>query len=228
MWCEAVGVPTPTITWMRDDQVLTNIPLVLDALNVKYSKFPFSAALDDRGNTHRKSLLFDKVSVDDAGVYTCKAENWAGTTLKDFDLVVITSPTIQPEKLNVTADSRKTVILPCNATGIPEPVVSWVKAPNIQIEANETSMHDVNNILYSHPAPKGPNNTKVLIKLVFSLEYQLIGTSLAVRNVLPTDAGFYHCIAKSEAGQAIGNRRLLVDSEFVNSDTGGNNSYKKR
>ncbi|EYB86274.1 hypothetical protein Y032_0282g1279 [Ancylostoma ceylanicum] len=161
MWCEAVGVPKPTITWMRDDQVLTN------------------TALDDRGNTHRKSLMFNNVSVDDAGVYTCKAENWAGTASKDFDLVVITPPTIQPEKLNVTADSRKTVVLPCNATGIPEPVVSWVKAPNIQIEANE--------------------------------KYQLIGTSLAVRNVLPSDAGFYHCIAKSEAGQAIGNRRLLVD-----------------
>ncbi|EPB79675.1 immunoglobulin I-set domain protein [Ancylostoma ceylanicum] len=71
MWCEAVGVPKPTITWMRDDQVLTN------------------TALDDRGNTHRKSLMFNNVSVDDAGVYTCKAENWAGTASKDFDLVVI-------------------------------------------------------------------------------------------------------------------------------------------
>ncbi|ETN79244.1 immunoglobulin I-set domain protein [Necator americanus] len=176
--CEAVGVPKPIITWLRDDQVLTN------------------TALDDRGNTHRKSLIFDNVSVDDAGVYTCKSENWAGVVLKDFDLVVITPPTIQPEKLNITADSRKTVILPCNATGIPEPVVSWVKAPNIQIEANE--------------------------------KYQLIGTSLAVRNVLPTDAGFYHCIAKSEAGQAIGNRRLLVDREFVNTDTEQNYAYRVR
>ncbi|KIH54072.1 hypothetical protein ANCDUO_15783 [Ancylostoma duodenale] len=59
-------------------------------------------------------------------------------------------------------------------------------------------------------------------------QYQLIGTSLAVRNVLPSDAGFYHCIAKSEAGQAIGNRRLLVDREFVNTDTSHSYAYRKR
>ncbi|VDP43805.1 unnamed protein product [Heligmosomoides polygyrus] len=38
---------------------------------------------------------------------------------------------------------------------------------------------------------------------------------MAVRNVLPTDAGFYHCVAKSEAGQAIGSRRVFVDREFT-------------
>ncbi|WKY14383.1 hypothetical protein Q1695_000157 [Nippostrongylus brasiliensis] len=162
VWCEAVGVPQPAITWMRDDKVITD------------------TTLDDRGNAQRKSFMVDEVSVEDAGVYTCKAENWAGTTTKDFDLVVIIPPTIVPDKLDFTVEPRKTVILPCNATGIPEPVVTWVKVPNIQIEANE--------------------------------KYQLIGTSLAVRNILPSDAGFYHCIAKSEAGQSIGNRRLIVDS----------------
>ncbi|VDL71890.1 unnamed protein product [Nippostrongylus brasiliensis] len=128
--CEAVGVPQPAITWMRDDKVITD------------------TTLDDRGNAQRKSFMVDEVSVEDAGVYTCKAENWAGTTTKDFDLVVIIPPTIVPDKLDFTVEPQ----------------------------------------------------------------YQLIGTSLAVRNILPSDAGFYHCIAKSEAGQSIGNRRLIVDS----------------
>uniref|UniRef100_A0A0K0D4Z1 I-set domain-containing protein n=1 Tax=Angiostrongylus cantonensis TaxID=6313 RepID=A0A0K0D4Z1_ANGCA len=100
--------------------------------------FHFSAALDDTRNTHRKSVFFHDVSVGDAGIYTCKAENWAGSAHKDFDLVVITSPTIQPEKLNITAELRKTVVLPCDAMGIPEPVITWVKAPNAQIEPNES------------------------------------------------------------------------------------------
>ncbi|VDM60010.1 unnamed protein product [Angiostrongylus costaricensis] len=141
------------------------------------------AALDDTRNTHRKSVFFHDVSVADAGVYTCQAENWAA------------SPTIQPEKLNITAELRKTVVLPCDAMGIPEPVITWVKAPNAQIEPNE--------------------------------KYQLIGTSLAVRNVLLSDAGFYHCIAKSEAGQAIGYRHLLVDSELTGTNSSSSNARRR-
>uniref|UniRef100_A0A183GNL0 Down syndrome cell adhesion molecule-like protein Dscam2 n=1 Tax=Heligmosomoides polygyrus TaxID=6339 RepID=A0A183GNL0_HELPZ len=105
------------------------------------------AALDDRGPAQRKSIMFEDVSLENAGVYTCKAESWAGIAQKDFDLVVIgkrlqslvlVPPIIVPEKLDFTVELRKTVILPCNATGIPEPVVTWVKAPNIQIETNES------------------------------------------------------------------------------------------
>ncbi|PIO73591.1 immunoglobulin I-set domain protein [Teladorsagia circumcincta] len=96
------------------------------------------------------------------------------------------APAVQPNEMEFTAHPRKTAILACNVTGIPEPVVSWVKEPNIEIEANE--------------------------------KYQLIGTSLAVRNALPTDAGLYYCIAKSESGEAVGIRRLFVNSEFKAGD----------
>lgn len=41
--------------------------------------------------------------------------------------------------INLTANLEETLILPCNASGIPEPVVSWVKMPNIDIIGNEDS-----------------------------------------------------------------------------------------
>lgn len=143
----------------------------------------------------------------------------------------LVSPEIIPEKMNISTDARQMVFLSCNATGNPEPMISWVKVPNTQITPNE--------------------------------KYQLLGTSLAIRNVLPgntslrqqfeqerkspsiqfsyfllssclihiicesaikesweypskvwfsEDEGFYHCIAKSDAGQVLAQRRLIVNS----------------
>uniref|UniRef100_A0A915CWM9 Uncharacterized protein n=1 Tax=Ditylenchus dipsaci TaxID=166011 RepID=A0A915CWM9_9BILA len=89
-------------------------------------------------------------------------------------------PEIFPEKQNVTVNLEETIILPCNASGIPEPVVSWVKAPHKDIIGNEE-------------------------------KYQILGTSLAIKKISASDDGFYHCIAKSEAGQAIGLRRINVN-----------------
>uniref|UniRef100_F1KPK8 Hemicentin-2 n=1 Tax=Ascaris suum TaxID=6253 RepID=F1KPK8_ASCSU len=161
LWCEAVGIPQPQIRWLKDDVALPQ------------------TAVDDRSETPKSTAIFPNVSSADAGVYTCKADNWAGTSYKDVDLVVLIPPGIYPEMINLTANLEETLILPCNASGIPEPVVSWVKMPNIDIIGNED-------------------------------KYQILGTSLAIRNIGPEDDGFYHCIAKSNAGQAIGARRLSV------------------
>jgi hypothetical protein len=43
-------------------------------------------------------------------------------------------------------------------------------------------------------------------------EYQSLGTSLAIKNVTVDDDDFYHCIAKSDAGTAIGVRRITINN----------------
>uniref|UniRef100_A0A915PUW8 Hemicentin-1 n=1 Tax=Setaria digitata TaxID=48799 RepID=A0A915PUW8_9BILA len=161
LWCEAVGVPKPHITWLKDDKALPQ------------------TSLNDYMEMLKSTAFFPNVSSRDAGVYTCKAENWAGTSYKDVDLVVLIPPEIHPERLNMTANIGETVILTCNTTGVPEPVVSWVKMPNIDIVGGEK-------------------------------RYQIYGTALHIKNVISEDDGFYHCVAKSNAGQAIGSRRLSV------------------
>ncbi|VDN03058.1 unnamed protein product [Thelazia callipaeda] len=161
MWCEAVGIPTPHITWLKDDKAL------------------LQTALDDHTELLKSTAFFANVSSRDAGVYTCKAENWAGTSYKDVDLVVLIPPEIHPERMNITANVDETVTLTCNTTGTPEPVVSWMKMPNIDIIGSEE-------------------------------KYRIYGTTLHIKNVGSEDDGFYHCVAKSNAGQAIGSRRLIV------------------
>uniref|UniRef100_A0A0R3RPP0 Hemicentin-1 n=1 Tax=Elaeophora elaphi TaxID=1147741 RepID=A0A0R3RPP0_9BILA len=162
LWCEAVGIPKPHITWLKNDKAL------------------LQTALDDFTDVLKSTAFFASVLSENSGVYTCKAENWAGTSYKDVDLVVLIPPEIHPERLNMTAKTGETVMLTCNTTGVPEPVVSWMKMPNINIIGNEE-------------------------------KYQIYGTALHVRNVVPADDGFYHCVAKSNAGQAIGSRRLTVN-----------------
>ncbi|CAG9531888.1 unnamed protein product [Cercopithifilaria johnstoni] len=161
LWCEAVGIPKPHITWLKDDKALSQ------------------TALDDQTDAQKSTAFFPNVSSENGGVYTCKAENWAGISYKDVSLIVLIPPSIHPERLNVTAKIDETVILTCNTTGVPEPVVSWMKMPNVDIIGNE-------------------------------MKYQIYGTALHIKNVLPQDDGFYHCVAKSNAGQAIGSRRLTV------------------
>uniref|UniRef100_A0A7E4UTJ4 Hemicentin-1 n=1 Tax=Panagrellus redivivus TaxID=6233 RepID=A0A7E4UTJ4_PANRE len=160
--CEAVGMPPPKITWLKDNKTMPHVP-------VEESK---------------ATAIFDDVEPDQAGVYTCIATNWAGTVSKDVDLLVLIPPAISEEKLNFTANPKDNVILPCNATGIPEPVVSWTKNPNVDISGN-------------------------------SDKFQILGSSLAIKNVSSGDDGFYHCIAKSEAGQAVATRKISVSVPLI-------------
>ncbi|NP_001360633.1 Ig-like domain-containing protein [Caenorhabditis elegans] len=161
LWCEASGVPQPAITWYKDNELLTN------------------TGVDETATTKKKSVIFSSISPSQAGVYTCKAENWVASTEEDIDLIVMIPPEVVPERMNVSTNPRQTVFLSCNATGIPEPVISWMRDSNIAIQNNE--------------------------------KYQILGTTLAIRNVLPDDDGFYHCIAKSDAGQKIATRKLIVN-----------------
>ncbi|TKR80918.1 hypothetical protein L596_014894 [Steinernema carpocapsae] len=161
LWCEAVGIPPPQISWLKDSTPLSH------------------TAVDDHTERIQTTAIFNGVTLDQAGIYTCTAKNWAGSVYKDVDLVVLVPPEIYPEKVNMTANINETIILPCNASGIPEPVVSWVKIPDVDISGHAE-------------------------------KYQILGTALAIKNVGPDDDGFYHCIAKSDAGQAIGSRRLNV------------------
>uniref|UniRef100_A0A0N4ZRH8 protein-tyrosine-phosphatase n=1 Tax=Parastrongyloides trichosuri TaxID=131310 RepID=A0A0N4ZRH8_PARTI len=161
IWCEATGVPNPQITWLKDDEPLLH------------------TAVDKVSGEIKSSAIFESITKDSEGTYTCKAENWAGTIYKDFDLAVLIPPTIYPEKLNISTRPGNVVLLECNATGNPMPVVSWVKLPGVNITGSEG-------------------------------KYKLVGSTLAINNISYEDDGFYHCSAKSDAGFAIGVRKISV------------------
>ncbi|XP_030135337.4 hemicentin-1 [Taeniopygia guttata] len=106
--CAAEGVPAPRITWRKDGAVFTGN-------NSRY------LVLEDG------SLHIPWAQVADTGRYVCMATNAAGSERQRIDLHVLVPPTIAPGQTNITVTVNVQTTLPCEATGIPRPAISWRK-----------------------------------------------------------------------------------------------------
>ncbi|CAH1786157.1 unnamed protein product, partial [Owenia fusiformis] len=111
--CETLGLPEPDITWEKDGNVIPNNGL--------------------RYRMHRSGTIeFSSVKVDDSATYRCTATNEAGTDSREMLLEVQVPPTINsqgPQELKVVIEDS--VTLPCEATGLPQPVISWQKGTRL-------------------------------------------------------------------------------------------------
>ncbi|XP_074490966.1 hemicentin-1 isoform X1 [Sebastes fasciatus] len=108
--CDVIGSPTPVITWYKDGtHVVTSS----------------SIQILDKGKTLR--LL--KAATADAGSYSCKAINIAGSTEKDFFLDILVPPTIvgSGSPQDISAIVKQEVSLECNVQGVPFPTIQWYK-----------------------------------------------------------------------------------------------------
>ena len=76
VYCEAAGVYTPTIVWMRGNDVVENS-----------SSMVISESTWTNG-TVRSTLTIDVFTRADAGVYSCRAANSAGIDEVSFKLVI--------------------------------------------------------------------------------------------------------------------------------------------
>ncbi|XP_067377843.1 hemicentin-1 isoform X1 [Channa argus] len=105
--CEAHGVPEPEVTWYKNGLQL---------------------AEGNGLNMDRHQLEIIGVQMTDGGTYTCKVSNVAGQVDRTFRLTVHVPPVLDGplrESLNYTLGSH--VTLPCEATGVPVPSISWLK-----------------------------------------------------------------------------------------------------
>ncbi|XP_063057327.1 hemicentin-1 isoform X2 [Engraulis encrasicolus] len=107
--CEATGVPTPTLTWLKDGSPVTSLAQGLQVLSAG------------------KLLAFSSTLVSDAGRYTCVAVNAGGETQKDYDLKVYVPPNIMGEESNATVLLGRPVELRCQSDAIPPPTLTWRK-----------------------------------------------------------------------------------------------------
>ncbi|KAF3821003.1 hypothetical protein GH733_011156 [Mirounga leonina] len=152
--CDANGFPAPKIVWFKDGQPIpeTGHHCLLDK---------------------PRALHFPRIQEGDSGLYSCRAENQAGTAQKDFDLLVLIPPSVlgagaAQEVLGLAGTEVK---LECRASGVPVPQVEWIK--------------DGQPILPGDP----------------HIQLQEDGQVLRITSSHLGDEGQYKCLAFSPAGQ---------------------------
>uniref|UniRef100_A0A3P9JUI5 Neogenin 1b n=1 Tax=Oryzias latipes TaxID=8090 RepID=A0A3P9JUI5_ORYLA len=106
--CAAAGYPVPHIHWMVGDK-----PLEESEGRIKV--------------VGGGSLQIADLVEDDAGVYTCVAENSNSTATSQAELTVQVPPKFITRPANTYAHESMDIVFECDVSGSPAPTVKWVK-----------------------------------------------------------------------------------------------------
>ncbi|XP_077420108.1 neogenin 1a isoform X3 [Vanacampus margaritifer] len=106
--CVAAGFPTPHTRWM------------------------FKEILLEESEGRREllgggSLQISNLTEDDAGIYTCVADNTNATIEAQAQLTVQVPPQFVKRPSNIYAHESMDIVFECEVTGSPAPTVKWVK-----------------------------------------------------------------------------------------------------
>ncbi|KAM7093056.1 hemicentin-2 [Molossus nigricans] len=163
--CDAHGFPAPEIMWFKDGQLIPKV----------------------EGGSHRllneaQALHFPSIQEGDSGLYSCRAENQAGTAQRDFELLVLIPPSVlgAGAAQEVLGLAGAEVELECRASGVPTPQVEWTK--------------DRQPVLPGDP----------------HVQLQENGQRLRISSSHLGDEGRYQCVAFSPAGQQAKDFQLRI------------------
>ncbi|KAG7309654.1 hypothetical protein JYU34_004140 [Plutella xylostella] len=95
--------PSVTITWIRE-----------------------GGPLPQHASASRGVLRLERVSAHDAGIYSCRADSHAGTSIASATLTVYSLPHFTQIPSNLTAWEGDVVSIPCEAKGLPTPTTFWI------------------------------------------------------------------------------------------------------
>ncbi|XP_052577719.1 leucine-rich repeats and immunoglobulin-like domains protein 1 isoform X1 [Peromyscus californicus insignis] len=109
--CAATGHPNPQIAWQKDGGT------------------DFPAARERRMHVMPDDDVFfiTDVKIDDMGVYSCTAQNSAGSVSANATLTVLETPSLAVPLEDRVVTVGETVALQCKATGSPTPRITWLK-----------------------------------------------------------------------------------------------------
>nr|XP_044992042.1 leucine-rich repeats and immunoglobulin-like domains protein 1 isoform X5 [Jaculus jaculus] len=109
--CAATGHPNPQIAWQKDGGT------------------DFPAARERRMHVMPDDDVFfiTDVKTDDVGVYSCTAQNSAGSISANATLTVLETPSLAVPLEDRVVTVGETVALQCKAAGSPAPRITWFK-----------------------------------------------------------------------------------------------------
>ncbi|NXX50442.1 HMCN1 protein, partial [Tricholaema leucomelas] len=169
--CNAHGVPTPVLQWLKDGKPIANDDLER-IRQAKASRHCFLFFWKPEVTPDGSTLNIFRALGSDTAKYTCVATNPAGEEDQIFNLNVYVPPTIannkdEPEDLTALLDTSLNI--ECTATGTPPPQINWLK----------------NGL---------PLSVSSQIRLLSA------GKLLRLARVQVSDAGVYTCVASNRAG----------------------------
>lgn len=103
--CIPGGLPTPKVEWIKKDGELDKT----SGEKTNYGRW----------------LHFESVEQNDDGEYQCTARNEHGESSHSFTVTVEAAPHWVKEPQNLMYAPRESVLLDCQAEGIPTPTISW-------------------------------------------------------------------------------------------------------
>uniref|UniRef100_A0A668AZ52 Neogenin n=1 Tax=Myripristis murdjan TaxID=586833 RepID=A0A668AZ52_9TELE len=113
--CVVTGYPAPYVRWMVGLRALVLVfSLLLESEPL--------ALLNNGG-----SLQINNLTEEDAGVYTCMADNGNATVEAQAQLTVQVPPQFAKRPANIYAHESMDIVFECEVTGSPAPTVKWVK-----------------------------------------------------------------------------------------------------
>ncbi|XP_074840181.1 contactin-1 [Carettochelys insculpta] len=142
--CVATGKPTPTIRWLKN--------------GVSF---------------RRGELRIQGLTIEDAGMYQCIAENINGIIYANAELKVVALPPnfeLNPMKKKILAAKGGRVIIECKPKAAPKPKFSWSKGTELLVNGSRISIWD--------------------------------DGSLEIVNITKLDQGSYTCFAENNRGKA--------------------------
>ncbi|KAI4877429.1 hypothetical protein NFI96_032680, partial [Prochilodus magdalenae] len=98
---------------------------IIFAGNDKWSVDPRVSIVSNMGDKHEYSLQIQKVDVTDEGLYTCSIQSERNPRPKLIQLIVKVPPKIYDISPDVTVNEGGDISLFCEATGKPEPKITW-------------------------------------------------------------------------------------------------------
>ncbi|XP_044138378.1 basement membrane-specific heparan sulfate proteoglycan core protein isoform X4 [Bufo gargarizans] len=122
LYCRALGSPTPTISWRKQDGIL-----------------PPQAHTE---RTDIATLLIPSITVADAGTYLCVGTNSAGSSQRQIEVIVVkassAAPLVRIEPSSDNVLEGQTVELNCVVASYPQATVTWHRpghplSPNHQV-----------------------------------------------------------------------------------------------
>ncbi|KAL7827239.1 hypothetical protein SRHO_G00329570 [Serrasalmus rhombeus] len=107
--CENTGIPAPQVTWKRNGS----------PINTQSGAYRLMSS---------GSLVIISPSHEDEGYFECIVTNEVGEERRIIEVILQVPPSIEDDVTTVTAIKMSPVVLPCHATGSPEPTISWTKS----------------------------------------------------------------------------------------------------